>query len=152
LYFILFGCYAFMFFGVHFYLFSIPLNGNLLTLAVATSLFLLAAILAGIFISSFFKRKIIALQFFVFTTYPIFLASGYSWPLGSMPACLRYAASLLPTTPYFQVLVRITQMNAGWSDVGTELWQLVGLTVTGFLLAYYRFWTIKGKELKGQNP
>ncbi|HTY38564.1 MAG TPA: ABC transporter permease, partial [Bacteroidota bacterium] len=113
LYFVIFGSYAMLFFSVHFSLFSIPLNGDRSALAALTVLLLVATICSGMFLASFFRKKIMALQFFVFTSYPVLLTSGYSWPLSAMPAWLRVAANLLPTTPYFQAAIRITQMGAG---------------------------------------
>ena len=148
LYFCIFGSYAFLFFSAHFSLLSIPLNGNLLALAVMTALLLLAAIGGGTFVASFFRRKITALQFFVFTSYPIFLASGYSWPLDSMPVWLQFLANLFPTTPYFVAFVRITQMGAGWSDVFPEFLQLCTLAIAGFLLARFRL----GSLLQNEEP
>ena len=146
LYFCIFGSYALLFFVVHFSLFSIPLNGNLMALGAMTVMLLVAAIGGGMFVASFFRRKLMALQFFVFTSYPVLLLSGYSWPLQAMPAWLRFAANLLPTTPYFQAVVRITQMGAGWPEVLPEFFQLGALAVAGFLLARFRLGALMRQE------
>lgn len=130
--------YALFFYTTLFALFRIPLRGSLAALALLTFLFLLAVIYLSLFISSFFSKKIVAMQFFVFTSYPLFLLSGYSWPLDSMPWVVRTASQLMPGTPYLQAFVRITQMGAGWRHVGGELLQLGLLALAGLVLARWR--------------
>ena len=144
-YLLLYCSYTFFFFVVHFSLFHVSLKGDLAALGVLTVLMYLSAILIGGFVASFFPNKIVALQFTIFTTYPIFLLSGYSWPLGSMPLPVRSLAHLLPTTPYLQAFVRITQMGAGWHHILPELFQLLGLFAVGLILVLVRIRSIGAK-------
>jgi len=137
-YFGLYASYSVLFYGVFLRLFKIPLKGNLWALTVLTALFLITVIYISLLLSSFFKRKIVALQFLVFTSYPVFLLSGYSWPLSAMPAGLRVLARLLPSTPYLNAFVRITQMGAGWADIWPQLVHLFLLAVAGFVLIRWR--------------
>ncbi|RLD10274.1 hypothetical protein DRI50_11250 [candidate division KSB1 bacterium] len=142
----LFGAYSALFYGAFFSLFHIPLHGNLWALTALTVLFLITVIYISLLISSFFKRKIVALQFLVFTSYPVFLLSGYSWPLSAMPGWLRVAAQLLPGTPYLNAFVRITQMGAGWGAVWPQFLHLAALAFTGFILIRWRLYRLLKKE------
>ncbi|HOT97791.1 MAG TPA: ABC transporter permease [bacterium] len=144
-YLVLYLAYAFFFYGSLFALFRIPFRGSITALALLTVLFLLAVIYFSLFISSFFGKKIVAMQFFVFTSYPLFLLSGYSWPLDSMPWAVRSFSQLLPCTPYLQAFVRITQMGAGWRHVSGEFLHLALLTLIGLAVAR---WRIRG-QLRG---
>jgi ABC-2 type transport system permease protein len=146
LYFALYTCYALFFFTIHCTIFSVPLKGNLLALALFTVLLLVTAIWVGIFIASFFRKKIIALQIIVFTSYPIFLLSGYSWPLEAMPVWMRCFAYCLPTTPYFQAFVRLTQMDAGWSQVLPDFFHLLAVGTVAFVLVRFRLQRVLQKE------
>ena len=137
-YLFLFGSYGFFFFIVNFSVFKIPNRGNFLPLFIFTALLIISVIYISIFISSFFHRKIVSLQFLTLTSYPIFLISGYSWLYDSLPFYLKGITNTIPSTPYFAAFTRITQMGAGLTDVLPELVHLIILTIVGYGLAYYR--------------
>jgi ABC-2 type transport system permease protein len=137
-YFLLFSSYAFLFFVINFFVFKINFLGNAFALALLTAEMLLAVIYMSIFISSFFKRKIIALQFLTLTSYPLFLMSGYSWPMNSMPWFLQALSNTIPLTPYLNAFVRITQMGAGWNDVFPQIIQLAVQMFIAFIASALR--------------
>jgi len=146
-YMILFGAYAFFFFTVNFAVFHIPFRGSAGALALLTVVFLLAVTYFGIFFASFFKRKIIVLQVLSFTSYPIFLSCGYSWPMQAMPWPLRVLAQCYPTTPFLAAFTRITQMGAGLGDVIQEMLHLFILIIIGFVLSHWRTGVVLNKEM-----
>ena len=138
-YFMLFGAYSLFFFTVTFSILNIQFLGSWLAVLLLTVLLLLSIIFLSLFLSSFFKRKIISLQVFAFSSYPIFLMSGYSWPFDSMPVYMKALADLLPSTPYLMAFQRITQMGAGFADVLPEIFHISILTIIAFALVVYRF-------------
>lgn len=138
-YFVLFCSYAMLFFTVHFGLFSLPLESSLFETMVFTLLFLVAVTVWILFVVSFFTRKILALQVIALTTYPIFLISGYSWPLASLPTVLRVIAECVPLTPYLAGFSRLTLMGANLKDVVPEILHLSLLAIAGALLTFYRY-------------
>ena len=138
----IFGTYALFFFGVHLALFHIPVRGSIFALALSTFIFLCAVVATGLFISTLFKRKILALQVLGFTSYPIFLITGYSWPGLALPEPLRLLGGLFPMTPFLAAFTRITAMGASIGQVKWELLHLVWLILAGFLLARWRFKSI----------
>lgn len=146
IYFILYSCYAFFFFTFIFNMYSQRLEGSVFALIVATAFLLLSVMFVGIFIASFFERKIMALQFFVFTTYPFFLMSGYSWPMKSMPVALQYLTQIFPTTPYLSAFARIAQMGAGFNDVLPQIIHLAILATIGLVLTRLRIKILVSKE------
>lgn len=145
-YFILYSAYSLMFFTINFYVFKIPFHGNTAALIILTFLLILSVIYYSLLISSFFKRKIIAIQFLTLTSYPIFLMSGFSWPINTMPLFIRYLAYLIPSTPYLSAYVRITQMGAEIGHVMPELQHMAALTILGLLLLIIRLKYICKKE------
>lgn len=151
-YFLLFGAYAFFYFTVVFNVFTIALKGSIPTLILITMLFLTAVIYFAIYLSSFFKRKIVALQFLTFTSYPVFLISGYSWPMESLPFVLKILANLLPSTPYFAAFTRVTQMGAGFGDIIPEVIHMAALLLLYFTALHFRMKNlIKKKESSLEN-
>lgn len=137
-YLLLYMAYSFFFFVVHFRIFAIPFRGSVVTLGVVTGIFLLSVIYWSQFISSFFSKKIVSMQFFVFTSYPVFLLSGYSWPLQSMPVYLQVISNCIPSTPYLHAFIRITQMGASWMHIQNEVLHLLVIAVLGLLLSRVR--------------
>ena len=137
-YLILFGSYSLFFVIVNFNIFKIPNRGEFFPIFILSGIMLISVINLTIFLSSFFKRKIISLQFLTLTSYPVFLISGYSWLGQSMPAYLKIISNLIPSTPYFAAYTRITQMGAGIYDVLPEMIHLVILALIGYGLAYFR--------------
>lgn len=130
-YLLLFGVYAFFFLNVNFAILRLPMRGSHLQLSVAILLFLLTIIPMAQWIGSMFRQPLLNVQIMAFSTYPIFLITGYTWPLSSLPAVLRGLSWLLPTTPFIQIYQSIVQSGAGLSD------NIPGLTHLAFLFLFY---------------
>jgi len=145
-YFILYAAYALFSLIVFFSLFKLNIAGSISALMVLTILFLLSIIYLGFFVSSFFSKKLVSLQFFVFTSYPLFLLSGYTWPTFSMPDAVRWLANFFPSTPYLQAFVRVTQMGAGWQQILPELAHLTLLTLLAMAATRLRMGALLEKE------
>jgi ABC-2 type transport system permease protein len=145
-YLIVFSAYAFFLYTVHLSVFSIPFRGSPTLLAALLLLFLLAVGGVGFFIASFFPRKLLALQVLGFTSYPIFLMSGYSWPAIAVPGLLRGLSQLFPMTPFLAASTRILQMNAGVTDVLPETIHLIMLLILGWGLSAWRLRTLVAQE------
>jgi len=138
-YFAVYLIYCLFFFTVNFSIFKLNFIGNGFIVAFLSVLFLAAVIMFGIFFASFFKKKVLAFQFFSLTSFPIFFISGYSWPKEYMPAGVQFISNLLPITPYFNAFVRVSQTGAGLADVVPQIIHLLILLVLGVVLAGYRF-------------
>ena len=145
-YLILYGSYIIFSLVVLFSLFNLNTEGSYSALAVLLFLFFSGIVGFAIFISSFFKKEIQALQFLVFSSMPLFLISGYSWPVWSMPWPLQVLNQFSPGTPLFLSFVRITQMGAGWSDVRLEMLQLLALAIGWLILAMWRIKIVSKAE------
>lgn len=150
-YLLLFGSYGLFFFTINFYVFKIPFRGSFFPVLIFTALLIISVIYVSIFISSFFHRKIVSLQFLTLTSYPVFLLSGYSWLYDSLPLYLKGFTNLIPSTPYFEAFTRITQMGAGLNDVLPELAQLTTLTLVGYGLAHFRIRSLMRKTKEDTN-
>ncbi|HEX2961807.1 MAG TPA: ABC transporter permease [Ignavibacteriales bacterium] len=146
-YFMLYASYALLFYTLHFSIFKISFLGSVSAAIAITAVFLFAVVCLAILISSFFKRKIISLQVVAFTSYPVFLMSGYPWPVQAMSAFVRVIANFLPSTPYLNAFNRIIQMGAGWQDIMPELIHLLALALAGFLITALRMKLLIRKEI-----
>jgi ABC-2 type transport system permease protein len=137
-YFILFGAYSVFNLTIVFSIFRINLSGNIFVLSVLFSLLLISVILMCFLISSFFKRKILALQIIAFTSYPLFFITGYAFPRHSIPPGIRSFSDLFAITPFFEAYKRLTQMGAGFTNILPEFIHILLLTISVGLLALLR--------------
>ncbi len=129
-----------LFFGVVFFrMFAIPIAGNAGLLLVMVGLWLIATLLFGLFMASFFQSKLQALSIGVFCSYPFFLLTGYTWPAFAMPQPLRWLSALFPTAPFLTSFQRIAVMNAGLKPVLPLIIHLALLCVLYAGLATLRY-------------
>jgi ABC-2 type transport system permease protein len=85
--------------------FAIPFVGSPLVMLLAASLFLLAALGLGLLVSTFSRtqQQAFALNFFLIL--PIFILSGFAFPIASMPPFLQWCTYFNPLR-YFLVVIR----------------------------------------------
>lgn len=111
--------------------FDVPFKGNPLVLLLGMSLFLLSGLAIGLLISTVCKTQQQAFSSNFFVLNPMFILSGFSFPIASMPPVLQWLTYLDPLR-YFLVVVRATYLKG----VGLEvLWpQMLGMAGLGFSL------------------
>lgn len=143
--------YAIFYFTVIFAFLKINCIGNFFLLMLFTALFFIAIISFCIFISSFFKQKLVAIQVMVFTTYPLLFLSGYIWPVHSIPVFLREVTNFIPTVPYFKAYLAITQMDATFNELIPSFIHLAILAVLGTILTYIRIRILFKKDADNQS-
>ena len=103
------------------------------------SLFVLFASLAvtvvpiALLVASLVKDRFVAFQLLLFFSVPLFLLSGFSWPLEHMPPLVRAFAWCFPATPGLQAL-RVLSMKSG--DLRTVLPYFAALA------AQWAAWTV----------
>ena len=111
--------------------FHVPFKGNPLVLMLGTSLFLLSALAIGLLISTLCKTQQQAFSSNFFVLNPMFILSGFSFPISSMPDALQWLTYLDPLR-YFLVIIRATYLKGVGIDV---LWpQMLGLAALGLSL------------------
>jgi ABC-2 type transport system permease protein len=111
--------------------FKIPFVGNPFLLFGATCLFLISILSIGLFISTICttQQQAFASNFFVLN--PMFILSGFSFPIASMPHFLQWL-TLLDPLRYYLVIIRGTFLKGVGLDV---LWpQMAALAAIGIVL------------------
>ncbi len=137
-YFLLYSVYALFYYTFHFLFYQLPFNGSVSALTVFTGLHLLTIILVAIWISSYFKSRLMAINAFIFSSFPVFMLSGYSWPFQSLPRLLQFFTQLIPTTPYLKGYTILTQMQGSWSDIAPQFLHLGILFTIAFICCTLR--------------
>ncbi|WP_432713813.1 ABC transporter permease [Pedobacter sp.] len=142
-YLLVFSAYAFFFLHVNYRVLDLPMRGKEFEIGVLLILFILTLIPMAQFIGSLFKSQLLCLQMMAFSTYPIFLITGYSWPFQSLPKVLQWISLFLPTTPFFKMYLAIVQSGAGLLSQPGALLNLMALWLLYSALAYYQIKALK---------
>lgn len=138
LYFVVFMIFGLFFSVVNFSVFDVEIRGNYLDLAVISALFIATIIVFGMLIGSFFKTKLFAFQVLVFSSYPIFLITGYSMPYQALPKFVQILSDTLPTSPFLKTYISIVQSGGSLSDNLSSVIHLVVLWIIFELLLILR--------------
>ena len=146
-YLMLYLAYFLLLFTVIFPYFHIQNKGEFLPIFSLVFLFVTAIILFTNLVASFFKKEIFYMEIIAFTTYPIFLITGYSWPTYALPIFHKYVAMLLPTTPFFRSLINVTQAGSSFQYISNDLILLLVQILFLYLLLVWRLsWLKKSKD------
>jgi drug efflux transport system permease protein len=119
--------------------FHIPFVGDPLVMLVAAALFLLAALGLGLLLSTISQtqQQAFALNFILIN--PIFILSGFAFPIAAMPAVLRWATLLNPLR-YFLVAIRAVFLKGvGVAVLWPDLLAMTALGVGMLALSVARF-------------
>jgi len=142
-YILLYFAYTCCTFLVAYPIFDLPLNGNILVLLTVTFLFFTTTILYTWVVASFFKSQTRAMEIMAFTSYPLFLITGITWPFKDMPWFIQGIGNLIPLRPYFQFLKKQTIMGVDSALYRSEIIQILLLLFLAYGIALWRFYYLK---------
>lgn len=108
------------------YVLQVHYTGNLAWVFLVTLILALGAVNLGIFLSSFARTELQAVQFIPLVIVPQGLLSGLLWPVQAMPDWLQVVANVLPLTYANEALTNIMIRNEGLAEVFPQLLVLVG--------------------------
>ena len=122
------------------WIFDVPFVGNVLTLYLASLLFIAANLTVGITVSSIAANQLQAMQLTFFYFLPNILLSGFMFPFRGMPDWAQWLGSLLPLTYFNRVIRGILLKGNDWADLWPSLWPmaLFTLVVMGVAVKFYK--------------
>ncbi|MBO9618133.1 MAG: ABC transporter permease [Niabella sp.] len=126
---------------INFSVLRIPMRGNGFNLFILSALFIAALIPMGLFLGSFFRSPLMGMQVMAFSSYPIFLITGYSMPYHSLPKLVQGLSALLPTTPFLKSYQSVVQAGGNLFDNKAAV---VHLLVLWLLYCVLCIWRING--------
>ncbi len=115
--------------GVHYKLFHYPDNGTTGAVVVFMAVYLSAAIALSLAVSTLFRTRESSLLLLLWTSIPVLMLSGVSFPREGMPDLLYQAGQLLPSSSAVDGFIRIRSMGATLVDVLPEIRRLLILTM-----------------------
>ena len=98
--------------------FGVPFRGSFLVLALASALFLLAALGMGLLISTVSKNQFVAGQAAIIVTFlPAFILSGFIFDIQSMPTVVQWITHLIAARYFVAILQTIFVAGNIWSVI-----------------------------------
>jgi ABC-2 type transport system permease protein len=119
--------------------FKVPFAGNPLLLFAGTCLFLLSVLAIGLLISTLCQtqQQAFASNFFVLN--PMFILSGFAFPISSMPHALQWL-TLLDPLRYYLIIIRGTFLKGvGIDYLWPQMLALAAISLTLLTLSVLRF-------------
>jgi ABC-2 type transport system permease protein len=108
--------------------FHVPLRGSVLLLAAGSLCFVLAAVGAGLLISTMANTQQEAFMSMFFFMIPTIILGGFMFPVANMPTAFQYLSLLDPLRHYLEMVRGIFLKGAG---IGALWHQLLALAVMG---------------------
>jgi len=116
--------------GIVYTLFAIPVRSSLLSIYLFLIPYVFSVVFLGITISSLFKRREDSIVFLVLLSIPSLMLSGLSFPMEGFSVFYQLISTTIPSTPGINGFVRLTQVDASFTEVLNEwnhLWVLTGV-------------------------
>ena len=122
------------------FVFNVPFVGSLVTLFLASLLFIACNLTVGITVSSLAGNQLQAMQLTFFYFLPNILLSGFMFPFRGMPEWAQWVGSVLPLTHFNRLVRGILLKGADWPDLWQSVWPLAVfmIIVMGVALRFYR--------------
>jgi ABC-2 type transport system permease protein len=120
-------------------LFRVPAEGSLVSLALASLLFIAANLTLGLLISSGVQTQLQATQIAFFFFLPSVLLSGFMFPFDSMPAPARWLGELLPLTHYIRICRAVLLRGSPAWSLPQDLAALAAFFAVGLVIASRTF-------------
>jgi ABC-2 type transport system permease protein len=120
-------------------IFSIPFQGDLISLGVITLSFIAASLTLGLLISTVARTQLQAMQMTFFILIPSILLSGFMFPFEAMPRLAQHIAELLPATHFIRLIRGVVLRGASSSDLTFDIAWLLAFTAIMLTIASLRF-------------
>jgi ABC-2 type transport system permease protein len=125
--------------GLGLILFSVPLIGNLMLLALGSTLFITANLAIGYTFSTVAQNQLQAMQMSLMFFLPNILLSGFMFPFAGMPDWAQWIGETLPLTHYLRIVRAIMLKGAGIADMQYDAIALFVLMLVAMTVAVTRF-------------
>lgn len=119
--------------------FHIPFVGSFLTLFIALTFFLMAAVGIGLLLSSVALTMQQAMLYTFLVMMPCALLSGLATPISNMPRALQELTRLNPLRYAIDMTERVYLEGAGLRLLASDLWPLVLITVVTMSMAVWLY-------------
>ena len=114
---------------LHYRLFHYPINGSGWALAGLMIPYLLSCIMMGIATSTLFRYRENSLLLLLWTSIPVLMLSGASFPREAIPGWLFTFGKIFPSSSGVEAFIRVRSMGASFDEIMPEIRMLWSLAV-----------------------
>ena len=123
-----------------YFVFDMPVKGNLAFLLAESLLFISLALSLGILISTIAKNQMVAMFMSMFgLMLPVILLSGFIFPIDNMPWPLRYLSNIIPPKWFIIIVKTIMLKGGGLQYIWKETLILLGFAVLFVTMSVKKF-------------
>lgn len=122
-----------------YFLFGVPITGNVPLLLIAAFVFIVANLAMGITFSTIAKNQLQAMQMAFFVFLPSILLSGFMFPFRGMPVWAQYLGEILPITHFLRIVRGIMLKGNGYGEVIHDLWPIALFGLVALVIAVKRY-------------
>ena len=113
-----------------YFVFKMPMEGSLLSLSLATLLFIITTLSLGIFISTIAHTQQTAMMLSLMgLMLPTIMLSGFVFPVDSMPLPLRILSNIIPAKWFILILKGLLLKGVSMAYLWKEILILAGMTL-----------------------
>lgn len=121
------------------FVFSVPIHGSVLLLALLSLPYIFVSLSLGILISSKAGTQAQAMQLAFLTILPSIFFSGYIFPRETMPKFFYVLSYFVPATYFINITRGIILRGAGWAHLWTDALALFTIGTVLLVIAARRF-------------
>ncbi len=123
-----------------YFVFKVPILGNLTILLLSCLLYVITCLALGTLISTVSKTQQDAMmRSLIGLMMPSLILSGFLFPLTSMPLLLQYISKIIPATYFIEILKGVMLRGVGLRFIVYEVLILLVLTTLFLLIAWKNF-------------
>ncbi|MCW5555270.1 MAG: ABC transporter permease [Verrucomicrobiae bacterium] len=122
-----------------YFLFGVPITGNVPLLFLAAFVFIVANLAMGITFSTIARNQLQAMQMAFFVFLPSILLSGFMFPFRGMPVWAQYLGEILPITHFLRIVRGIMLKGNGYAEVIHDLWPIALFGLVALVIAVKRY-------------
>lgn len=126
-------------FAIMRWLFDVPIAGSVVSLLVATLVYVFALLSLGLLISTRAENQMQALQMTMIFIMPSVFFSGFIFPRETMPWIFYDIGAVLPTTYFIELMRAIILRGASLAEFWRDLVILLGMAIALFAFCALRF-------------
>ena len=134
-YIVVYGVILMIVLGVIWPIFSFPNMGDIGDVVTLLLIYIVCVTSLGLTLSHLFVRRESPLMLLLWSSVPVLLVAGVSYPYEALPDWLYAFGRLLPSSSAVNGFIEINSMGASLNDVATEINTLVILTIFYLLSA-----------------
>ena len=123
-----------------YFVFEMPMQGNLVFLLLETLLFIFMALSLGILISTVSNSQLVAMFISMFALMlPTLLLSGFIFPIENMPKILQWLSSIMPARYFIIIVKNIMIKGSGIGVIWKETLIIAGMTIFFLVMSIKKF-------------